>query len=185
MSEIRKKMILRNLDETSKAIILLLYVNEKSPIERITHLKKEVFLLSRKYGALAEDADFKPFLYGPESEKVQSSLDMLESFGLVDKGKIIDEELVEELVKRIIGEGEYMVNDFEGTKSFLEPMSNKELLTYIYSLYSEYTTKSVVRDDFERDRIKIAKVLYKKGKVSLSKALDVAGQTFDKFKEEL
>jgi hypothetical protein len=79
--------------EIDDAIVLLLGASTRNPrltpghLEGITRLEKLIFLLERETAAqswLSEDADFRPYNFGPFSSKVYQAVDMLAAAQIID-----------------------------------------------------------------------------------------------------
>jgi len=79
--------------EVDDAIVLLLGAPTRNPhltpgrLEGITRLEKLIFLLERETAArswLSEDADFRPYNFGPFSSKVYQAADMLAAARILD-----------------------------------------------------------------------------------------------------
>lgn len=78
--------------EVDDAIVLLLGAPSRIPklkgrIEGITRLEKLIFLLERDTSAakwLSEDAEFKPYNFGPFSSKVYQAIDLLSAAQIVE-----------------------------------------------------------------------------------------------------
>ncbi len=178
-----------DLDEEEKLILYAIGSLENTPIKGKIKLQKLLFLVSNVFGSLEDLLMYEPHLYGPYSEVVDNVLQSLIRLGLVkgtkrgyyltDEGKKVFNSLTpkEELVR--------VITDF---KEFLNDLSNDELLAFIYVSYPEYIKESVKWDELKPKRKRLAISLLKKGKVSFSKAAEIAGMSpgeFDNYLKDM
>lgn len=169
-------------------ILLLLDANDAQEIKGKTWLQKEMFLVVHNVPEeVAEEAQYEPHHYGPYSETIDSELDALRMMGLVEiNDKIKLRPSGQALAKRL----KNMVSkDFldllSEIKRELNDLSEDELLAYIYFTFPEMTVESRAIERIMRKRMRLAISLYKKGKVSLSKAAQIAGVSVSDFIELL
>lgn len=177
------------IDTVQGFILALLGLGDEPEIRGNLHLQKEMYLLSRQLDSLAEACNFNPYLKGPYSEDVEAALSDLKALGLVEEGgggrlhlteegKGLFQELAEEIpseVKERLIESKDLFND----------MTEDELLVFIYAVYPEMATESVIRERVMAKRVPIAKRLYGRGKVSLERAANLAGLTLREFQKEV
>jgi predicted HTH domain antitoxin len=182
-----KKRILENLTETQKYTLLLLSANNFEPIRGKLWFQKELFLLAKNSDELAEQADFEADFMGPYSESADEELEQLEFAKVVEKegNKLkltgLGREIAEILEKNTSDEEKEMIEDF---KSELNDLTEDELLGFIYFTYPEMTRESVKFEKIKPKRKSIALSLYAKSKISLGKALEIAGMNIDTFMKE-
>lgn len=181
------KRILENLTETQKYTLLLISANNQVPIKGNLWYQKELFLLSKNLGELAEDTDFEADFMGPYSETADEDLQQLEFAKVVsrDGNKLKLSNLGQSIVK-IINEHtnrdeKEMIEDF---KDILNDLTEDELLGFIYFTFPEMTTESIKIQKIEPKRKNIALRLYAKNKISLGKAVEIAGTNIDDFIKE-
>ncbi len=167
------------IDTVQGFILALLGLGDEHEIRGDLHLQKELYLLSRQIDVLARACNFIPYLKGPYSEDVDAAVSDLKALGLLEerrRGRLrLTEEgrnLFEELMDEIPSEVEERLLE---SKDFFNDMSDDELLVFIYAVYPEMATESVLRDRVMTKRIPIAKRLYARGKVSLERAAHLAG----------
>ena len=147
-------MVMLIEDRIYRLIKLLLYTaKEENTDVTPTKLQKIFFLLEKEKG-IQLGLDFKPWFFGPYSEKLQDYVDKLIESGEVD---VEEEEVRDPLSGEIIGYKRYYV-----LKSELKPeeeekeiemffrewvrKSRSEILNYVYKKYPEYAKYSIIRD---------------------------------------
>jgi len=182
-----KKRILENLTETQKYTLLLLSANNYEPIRGKLWFQKELFLLAKNSDELAEQTDFEADFMGPYSESADEELEQLEFAKVVEKegNKLkltgLGRDISEILEKNTSDEEKEMIEDF---KSELNDLTEDELLGFIYFTFPEMTRESVKFEKIKPKRMNIALSLYAKSKISLGKALEIAGMNIDTFMKE-
>ena len=194
--------IVKDLTLTQRFLVLLLGAKNFEAIINHLRLQKVVFyslLLiaedQEEKKKLLDEFGFYPHKAGPYSEIIEEDVEQLclagllkykpnekraEEIQLTEQGKqvfqLIKTQVKEELIK-ILEESKEFLND--------KNISDKEVLAFIYSLEREYTTKSELVKKIEENKIKYAKSLYKKGKISIEKAAEIAGMSVSRFKNFL
>ncbi|HOW29597.1 MAG TPA: UPF0175 family protein [archaeon] len=175
---------LGDLSELQKYIILLLASNNNVPIRGDVWFQKELFLIAKNLKNIDEEASFCSDMYGPYSENADNQLEELELDDVIKKdgskiaitnyGKEIAKKIESNIAKPILN----MISDF---KILLNDLDNEEVLAIIYFTFPDYTDESLVIANIKKDRKEIAIRLYKKDKISLQKASEIAGIPLDKF----
>ena len=167
-------------------MILLAGVRNRKHIKGKTWLQKEMFLIA-KNTKLKEMLDFEPHLYGPYSETVDVELENLEVMGLLEeKGNIQLTEEGRKYYKKISEKASRQILDLiSEIKEELNDLSEDELLAYIYFSFPETTEEAVRLEKIMKNRVKLAIRLYKKGKVSIGKAADIADMDVKSFMDYL
>jgi len=183
LKEIKKK-ILGSLTETQKYAILLVGANDFQPIHGKTWFQKELFLISNNIDSLKEDASFESDFMGPYSENVNEALDRLavydiieikdSSIKLTEFGKSVFKSIYREINK----EQKEVISDF---KNLLNDMDYLDLLGFIYFSYPEFIDESTVKEKVFPRRKEIAIKLFIKGKISLTKASEMADMPLEEF----
>lgn len=177
------------IDTVQGFILALLGLGDEPEVRGDLHLQKEMYLLSRQLDSLAAACNFNPYLKGPYSEDVDAALGDLKILGLVgedssgrlrltDEGRAVLEELKEEIppdVQERLLESKDLFND----------LSEDELLVFIYGVYPDMATESVIKDRVMAKRVPVAKKLYQRGRVSLERAAQLAGLKITEFRREL
>jgi len=167
-------------------IILILHADNETPIKGMTWLQKIVFILNRNIDEIK--AIFDGYYIGPYSEQVELIVNQFRSSEYLDidkKKRICLTQKGRELASRIIPNiSEERLCLIEQVKQFMNDMTKNELIAFIYSSFEEYTHKSDVLDVFFRTRERASFSLYKKGKVSIGKAAEIAGLNLSDFIDE-
>lgn len=173
-----------DLSELQKYIILLLFVNNKESIKGNTWFQKELFLIAKNIKQIGEEASFTSDMYGPYSENATDQLDELELDEIIEKegNKITISNFGVKVAKKIESEiSKDNLNMISEFKILLNDLNNDEVLALIYFTFPDYTEESLIINEIKQKRKEIAIRLYKKEKVSLQKASEIAGMPLDKF----
>jgi uncharacterized protein YwgA len=148
-------------------------------IKGITRLEKLIFLIERETSLntlIDEDADFKPYNYGPFSDVVYRSVGYLSAYGLVNDTGVIEDSTDDSWEQRAVIGVEYVdpyaTRDFsltdrgkqyyktlvrEVADSKLKELSDfkarlgsiplRQLVRYVYLRYPEMTKRSIILDE--------------------------------------
>lgn len=176
--------ILKDLSPVQKYILVLLRSNNFESIKGNLWLQKELFLLSQTYDDLKEESEFEPYFLGPHSELVEDEFDDLLQVDLVMKvGNRIKltnsgKEIADFISKKIKEEDRKIVSDL---KEFINDLSEDDLLGFIYFSYPDMRKESIKFNKIKQKRQMIAFNLYRKGKISIGKAAEIAGMTIEVF----
>lgn len=176
--------IIEDMSELQKYIVLLLNSNNNIPIKGNTWFQKELFLIAKNLKEVGEEASFESDMYGPWSENAKEQLEDLEMDDVVSKSNNkmwlseLGVEIAEELMESVPKECLEMISEF---KELLNDLNPDELLTLIYFTFPEFTDESFVIGKIRDNRIQNAIKLYKKGKVSLQKASEIADVPLEDF----
>jgi uncharacterized protein YwgA len=174
------------LSDEEKILVYALGALGHSPLRTKVMIQKLLFLFSNVFTGFKGLLRFEPHLLGPYSETVENTLQSLIQLGLVQErgsgyqltsdGQELFDMLSpkEEIVK--------VISDF---KEFLHDLSEDEILTFIYSIYPEYIAESARWDKLKSRRLELAISLLRKGKLSFSKAAEVAGMNVGDFERAL
>jgi len=166
----------------AKYVLALLYAKNKEPVQGSLKLQKELFLLSRSIKALREEDIFEAHFLGPYSEELEEDIiNSLELDGLIKisnkKGKIYmltqEGERIARKVYESLDEKERKI--IEWVKDLLNDLNNEEVLALIYFAYPRMAKHSTKIDKILKNKKDLALNLYKKGKISLKKAIEIAG----------
>lgn len=183
-----KKNNLNDIDDVEKVFLILLEADGGEAIPSNLWLQKEIFMIAKNLKKLEDYLNFQPYNKGPYSETVENILDNLQFKGYVKKenSKIKITHRGKELVKKIYEiADEDLLDLIEDIKRFMNDLTKNELLLYIHETYPEMTAQSVLKEDIEEDRVKLAKNMYRKEKISLEKASELARLSVSSFKSEL
>ena len=180
--------IVDSLDVLQRFILAVVGAQDKAPIRERLWLQKEIFLIANANELLADASGFSPHLQGPFSEAVDAALDDLRSLGLVgydnygghihltSAGVAAHENLVRDMPKQV----KEQVEDIKGS---FNDLTEIELLVFIYYSYPAMTEESVHLEKVRKNRLPASISLYKKGKVSLEKAAQIAGVNLLEFRQ--
>ncbi|MGD6853133.1 MAG: UPF0175 family protein [Candidatus Bathyarchaeia archaeon] len=167
---------IEDLSFTQKISILLLGANCSEPLRGKLWFQKELFLLAQNLPELEEETDFEADFIGPYSEVADEELDHLRIEGIVDRTKEKLTPLGEKIKKQVEQNFPVELKDFiNEIKTFLNDLTRDELLGFIYYTYPKMRVESVEFERISRIRKEIALCLFKKNKVSLGKASQIAG----------
>ncbi|MCJ7430139.1 UPF0175 family protein [Candidatus Bathyarchaeota archaeon] len=181
-----KRRIEDDLSITQKVSILLIGANSFQPIRGKLWFQKELFLIARNIGELAEEADFESDFIGPYSEIADEELDQLKREGIVSKEKVELTPLGRDVANRLrVQSPPAILKLVSEMKRFLNNLTKEELLGFIYYSYPEMRVDSVEFAEIDKNRVQIAISLFGKRKVSLGKAALIAGMSQDDFISEL
>ena len=176
-----KEKILADGDELHKFIILLANANGES-IKGRTKLQKMMYLLSDKIEEIKEQSSYDADNYGPYSEVVDEEERYLEQIGVLTSshGEIAltetGKEIAQELSKH---EDEKILKVLNEYKKFLNDMTCKELLAYIYSAYPDMTEESVEYENLKPNIENHILSLIRKQKISSQRAAELLDRSQD------
>ncbi|AWR99064.1 hypothetical protein [Metallosphaera hakonensis] len=143
-----------NADRVYNLIKLLLFVAREEGAEVIATKLQKIFFLLEKEGGVDLGLEFKPWFFGPYSERLQDYLDKLIEIGDVD---VKEEEIRDGLTKEVVGhkrtyvlvDENFKPSDESDVMSFFRTWIKKsrhEILSYVYEKYPEYSRYSLIRD---------------------------------------
>ena len=176
--------IIEDMSELQKYIVLLLSANNNEPIKGKTWFQKELFLIAKNIKEVSEEASFNSDFYGPYSENAKEQLAELELDEVVVKdGSVVSisklgSQIAQKLEPKTPKQRLEMISEF---KSLLNDLNEDEVLTFIYFTFQEFTEESLVLDKIMKNRKQVALKLYKKEKISLQRAAEIAGEPLEKF----
>jgi len=167
-------------DPIEKYLFLLLYSEGSSgqkvePVRGDTWLQKEMFLIFRNIKTPREE--FEADYYGPFSETVDEYTEQLETSGYIARSAnglkltLKGEQIASETWQNESEQNKQIIKD---VKTFLNDMTIDELLVFIYSTYEEFAEQSEIKEEVERKRVDVSISLFRKHKISLERAADIA-----------
>lgn len=168
-------------DELHKFIILLANANDESIKGRLK-LQKMMYLLSDKITEIKEQSSYDADNYGPYSEVVDEEEKYLEQIGVLtsSQGEIAltktGKEIAQELSKH---EDEKTLKVLNEYKRFLNDMTAKELLAYIYSAYPDMIEESIEYENLRPNMENHILSLIKKQKISSQRAAELLNRPQD------
>lgn len=168
---------------TQKYAILLLSANENEPVKGKIWFQKELFLVAENIPRLEDETEFEEDLMGPYSANADAELERLRTEGLVElTGKIRltpkGKEVAGRLEPKASKETKEILSEM---KSFINDLSEDEMLGFIYFSYPNMVSESIKFQDIKAKRHQIALNLYCKRKVSIGKAALIAGLSQEDF----
>lgn len=186
MQQLDPDKVLNTLTNLQKVSILLLAAKDFEPIKGKLWFQKELFLLSKNSQNLEKEANFEADFMGPYSESADVSLEQLMLSGIAEKEENSNAIRLTPLGRAISKQIQKSVNQekielFDDFKNFLNNLSQEELLGFIYFSYPEMKLESLKFEGILPKRKFIALSLFKKHKISLEKASEIAGISVEKF----
>jgi uncharacterized protein YwgA len=176
------------LNDEEKLILFTIGSLGRAPIRSKIKIQKILFLISNVFKGFQNLLEFEPHLFGPYSETLDYILESLIKLGLVKKegSSFLLTDEGQTLVESLKPKADLLavINDF---KSFLNDLSDEEILAFVYSSYPQFISESIKWDELKPKRVPIALSLLNKGKISFSKAAEIAGMStvdFDKLLKE-
>lgn len=176
-----KEKVLENDDELQKFIILLANA-EGEPIKGRLKLQKMMFLLSDKIEEIKEQSSYDADNYGPYSEVIDEESQYLEQIGVLSskRGEIAitkeGKEIAEEIMKN---EDKRILTALSEYKKFLNDLTSKELLAYVYSAYPDMTEESIEYENLKPNMENYILALVKKEKISTQRAAELLNKSQD------
>ena len=165
-----------------KYLLALFYVSN-GKIEGSLRLHKELFLVSRGIPELLEDDNYGPHNYGPYSEEIDEDvLGLLEVEGLLKIFKGDSSSTIYLLTENGKTAAKEAFSDFdENTQAsfkrvyeLLSGLTSDEILFIVYTMYPGMAIYSTVYDRILANKVRIAKSIYRKNKLSLKKLAELA-----------
>lgn len=170
-------------------MLLLLECNSHEPVKDSNRFMMEMFLISLKVPHIKWLLEFEPDYYGPVSEVLLGYIDDMA------KMKLINADKKSRNVIYSLGQyGEKFLNEnaadcdiklISEVKSLCSDISDDELVCLTYFSFPKMTCQWMVEKRITGKREKLAGGLYKKGKVSFKKSLEIADLSEDEFLEFL
>ena len=161
----------------SKQYILLLFnaLNEK-PIKNMINIMKMLYFISLNVPSLENEFNFEADNYGPSSDVVERNLESLnqENF-LIESKKGFQ---LNKLGKEYLNSRNFddVDNDLiEDMKELFDGLTSDEVCALTYFTFPDTTSESLILDRIIENRQKLALNLYKKNKISVEKASEIAG----------
>lgn len=176
--------ILEDMSELQKYIVMLLNAKNQEPIKGHLWFQKELFLIAKNIKELQEEASFDSDMFGPYSENAQEQLDDLEMDEVIIKegNKIYLSKVGSQIAQMIERKTHKQILELIAEfKILLNDLDKDEILTFIYFTYPDLTEESLIKDKIMKKRKEVAIKLYKKGKISLQRAAELAGEPLEQF----
>lgn len=188
MPEMLMKILFDDLKNNlgKQYILSLLDSNNQEPIRGKTRLMKELFFISLNVPSLEQSFEFEADNFGPSSDVIMGYLDDMSQIKLIHAEKRSNDNVtytLGEYGKKFL-EQEKLDLDYElisEMKTLCQGITNDELLALTYFSFPEMTEESLVKDRIWAKREKLALGLYRKGKISLEKAVEISGLNYKEF----
>lgn len=192
-----EEKILRDIQQNEGKLYILCLLNSfnQEPILGKTKLMKELFFISNNIPSLKKIFGFEADNYGPSSDAVSRFLEDLSLFNVIslkNRSKSVSSDYYEysltdfgEKILKCIEDKPIDAELIEDMKLLFNGLTTDESLALTYFSFPETTAESLVKNRIEKNREKLALNLYKKNKVSLTKASYIAGMSIDSFLELL
>lgn len=183
--KLRKKQFELVDRSLSKQYILLLLKGKA--IEGKTKLMKELFFISKNIAELEKELEFEADNYGPSSEVITKYCEDLSNEGFIKLNKKGSKNIykIDKLGNDYLKQSKSnldldLVDDI---KELFDGLTYNETLALTYFTFPEITNGSSVKSKIMDKRVELALNLYKKDKISLEKASEIAGLSYKKFLE--
>ena len=161
----------------SKQYMLLLFsaLNEK-PIKNKINIMKMLYFISLNVPSLENEFNFEPDNYGPSSDVVERNLESLNQENFLKEDK--NGYQLNKLGKEYLNSRNFDSIDYgliEDMKELFDGLTSDEVCALTYFSFPDTTSESVILDNIIKNRKKLALKLYKKNKISVEKASEIAG----------
>jgi len=173
-----------NMPDVEDWILLTLHLSLDKKMKSELHLQKALFIASQHLKRLKEILEFKPYRLGPYSDTLKEKLEVLENSNAIivneRKELILTKEGEEKIKSKKPTFSKEEIEYLSNISNFVNTLSEKELLLYIYVVYGAYE-KSDVFNELLKRRKEIAIEMLKKGAISTSLAAKLAGLSLPRF----
>ena len=174
-----ERAVLADGDTVLKYIVLLAGADAGTPIRGRTRLQKMMFMASKSDDRLDWECSFGLDNYGPYSDVVNGELEYLVNIGVL---RVINDGIsITGAGRRIAGKMSKACSAdaclmIRNVKRFLNDMTPRELLGYIYAAYPETASESA---EYERIKPQIESImvaLIRKEKITSGHAAGILGK---------
>jgi len=175
------------MQNIEKYLIILLGIDDHS-IPSLTHLQKEMFVLSKTIPKIGESIKFQKHYLGPYSDDLNDivkepvffpnafKFDVNRGYRITDEGK--------EILKKMIDFNKdnpkfiQLLSIAKMTRKLYDRLSRDELLLLIYLTYNEFTEFSSVSDNLlsSMKKRELARRLLDKGVITESRFKEITGE---------
>lgn len=171
-----------DLEPDERIVLYSIGALRNTPLGSKVKLQKILFLVTEVFPEWDELLEYESHLLGPYSERVDNILEDLLALGLISRSKsnyILTREGL--TVFNDLRPKPQLVKVLEDFKEFLNDLPDEQVLTFIYVFYPQYTSESARWEKLKKDRVRNAIAMLSRGKISFSKAAEVAGMGPDEF----
>lgn len=167
-----------HLNDEEKLVLYAIGAVDNSPLKSRIKIQKLMFLISNVFKDFQGLLHFEPHLFGPYSETLDNVLESLIRLGYVQSigsnFRLTNSGLNAYSSLKPKPELARVIDDF---KRFLNDLNDEEVLAFVYVSYPKYISESVKWDELKPRRKDFAISLFRRNKVSFSKAAEIAGLT--------
>lgn len=181
-----KKFQLVDEDLSKQYMLFLLAALNEKPIKNKINLMKMLFFISLNIPQLGQEFNFEADNYGPSSDVVNRNLEYLIKDAFLTEDK--QGYKLYKLGKEYLNLHEFDNIDLElieDMKKLFDGLNSEEVCALTYFTFPETTTESLIRNRIIENREKIAVNLFKKNKISVEKASEIAGLHLKEFTDLL
>lgn len=181
-----KKFQLVDEDLSKQYMLFLLAALNEKPIKNKINLMKMLFFISLNIPQLEQEFNFEADNYGPSSDVVNRNLEYLIKDAFLTEDK--QGYKLYKLGKEYLNLHEFDNIDLElieDMKKLFDGLNSEEVCALTYFTFPETTTESLIRSRIIENREKIAVNLFKKNKISVEKASEIAGLHLKEFADLL
>lgn len=175
--DLKEKM--DNMDDLHKYLILLVASNDE-PINGRTKLQRMMYLLANKIQSIKEQTSYDSDYCGPYSEIVDTESHYLQEIEILyDKSnRIFLTEIGKEIVKELLKKTDKdIIRALNGYKKFLNDLTSKELLAFMYSAYPSTVDESIECQNIKQEMEPLIISLVEKEKISSQRAAELLKTT--------
>lgn len=181
-----KKFKMIDQNPSKQYMIFLFDSMNKKPIKNKINIMKMLFFISLNVPPLEYEFNFEADNYGPSSDVVERNLEFLQQEDFLkrnDKGYQLSKLGKEYLSSRDFDDVDFQL--IEDMKSLFDGLSSDEVCALTYFTFPETTSESIILDKIIKNRKQLALKLYKKNKISVEKASEIARISMKEFYELL
>lgn len=181
-----KKFQLVDEDLSKQYMLFLLAALNEKPIKNKINLMEMLFFISLNIPQLEQEFNFEADNYGPSSDVVNRNLEYLIKDAFLTEDK--QGYKLYKLGKEYLNLHEFDNIDLElieDMKKLFDGLNSEEVCALTYFTFPETTTESLIRNRIIENREKIAVNLFKKNKISVEKASEIAGLHLKEFTDLL
>jgi predicted transcriptional regulator len=171
-----------------KIILVLLYLNRYNQKIDKLRLTKMIFLISYDIKELGEELDFKIYKTEIYDQNINDILDGLKQDGFIkikNKYIMLTEKGIEEAEKFFKEFSESEIDILEEVLDLFDGTTDDEILAVFYFKVPGFSELSGPLPKIIKNRKKLAISLYRKGKISIGAASEIAGMNIKDFMEML
>jgi len=171
-----------------KIILVLLYLNRNNQKINNLRLTKMIFLISYDIKELGEELDFKIYKTEIYDQNINDILDGLKQDGFIkikNKYIMLTEKSIEEAEKFFKEFSESEIDILEEVLDLFDGTTDDEILAVFYFKVPGFSELSGPLPKIIKNRKKLAISLYRKGKISIGAASEIAGMNIKDFMEML